>query len=99
MHCFQEAYTPNKKDRLNPEVSPIYHKEFKNLPPTFIITAEYDPLKDDGKSYADKLRNANNIVLYKEYKGLIHGFFNLPKLAANSMQSYYDIQAFLRKVV
>ncbi|HNM31459.1 MAG TPA: alpha/beta hydrolase [Chitinophagales bacterium] len=99
MHWFQEVYTPNKKDRLNPEVSPIYHKEFKNLPPTFIITAEYDPLKDDGKSYADKLRNANNIVLYKEYKGLIHGFFNLPKLSINSMQSYYDIQAFLRKVV
>lgn len=99
LHWFQKTYTPKLEDRLRPELSPTYHKDFKNLPPTFVITAEYDPLKDEGKEYADKLRNANNIVLYKDYKGLIHGFFNLPKLSTNSMQAYYDIQAFLRKVV
>lgn len=99
MHWFQEQYTPKVEDRLNPLVSPIYQKDFKNLAPTFILTAEYDPLKDDGAAYAEVLKKNGNIVLYKDYKKLIHGFFNLPKLASESMQSYYDIQAFIKKTV
>ncbi len=96
---FQQTYTPNTADHLNPEVSPIYHKDFKNLAPAFILTAEYDPLKDEGKEYADKLKEAGNIVLYKDYKALVHGFFNVPKLSDEAMQAYYDIQAFIKKVV
>lgn len=99
MHWFQEIYTPRLEDRLNPMVSPIYQKDFSKLPPAFILTAEYDPLKDEGKAYADALRNADNIVLYRDYKGLVHGFFNLPKLSSESIQAYYDIQAFLKKVI
>ncbi len=96
---FQQTYTPDKKDRLNPEVSPIYHKDFKNLAPAFVLTAEYDPLKDEGKEYADKLKENGNVVLYKDYQKLVHGFFNLPNLSSESMQAYYDIQAFIKKVV
>ena len=64
-----------------------------------MITAEYDPLKYEGKMYADKLKENGNVILYKDYKELVHGFFNLPGLSAESMQAYYDIQAFIRKVV
>lgn len=96
---FQQTYTPNPADHLNPEVSPIYHNDFKNLAPAFILTAEYDPLKDEGKEYADKLKEAGNVVLYKDYKALVHGFFNVPKLSDEAMQAYYDIQAFIKKVV
>ena len=99
MYWFQQQYTPKLEDRLNPEVSPIYHKEFKQLPPAFVLTAEYDPLKDEGKFYADTLKENGNVTIYKDYKHLVHGFFNLPILSEESMQAYYDIQAFLRKVV
>lgn len=99
MLWFQQMYTPNKEDQLNPEVSPIYHTDFKGLAPAFVLTAEYDPLKDEGKAYADKLKAAGNVVLYKDYKALVHGFFNLPKLSEESMQAYYDIQAFLKKII
>lgn len=99
MLWFQQTYTPRKEDQLNPEVSPIYHTDFKDMAPAFILTAEYDPLKDEGKAYADKLKEAGNVVLYRDYKELVHGFFNLPKLSEESMQAYYDIQAFLKKVV
>ena len=99
MLWFQKTYTPKVEDRLNPEVSPIYQKDFKNLPPAFVITAEYDPLKFEGKMYADKLKENGNVVLYKDYKELVHGFFNLPGLSDESMQVYYDIQAFIKKVV
>lgn len=99
MIWFQQQYTPRIEDRLNPAVSPIYHKEFKNLPPAFVLTAEYDPLKDEGKEYADKLKENGNVVLHKDYKALVHGFFNIPKLSSECMQAYYDIQAFLKKAV
>lgn len=99
MHWFQQTYTPKVEDRLKPEISPIYHTDFKHLPPAFILTAAYDPLKEDGRVYSEKLKMNGNVVLYKDYKDLIHGFFNLPKLSIESMQAYYDIQSFLRKVV
>lgn len=99
MLWFQKTYTPNPEDKLNPKSSPLYNEDFKNLPPAFILTAEYDPLKDEGNAYAKKLKDAGNIVLQKDYKALVHGFFNIPKLSADAMQAYYDIQAFLKKVV
>lgn len=97
MLWFQKTYTPNPEDKLNPKSSPLYNTDFTNLPPAFILTAEYDPLKDEGNAYAKKLKGAGNVVLLKDYKALVHGFFNIPKLSEEAMQSYYDIQAFLKK--
>lgn len=99
MHWFQDMYTPKKEDHCNPEVSPIYQDDFKNLPPAFVITAEYDPLKDEGIAYAEKLKEAGNVVIHKDYKELVHGFINLPALSEECMQAYYDIRAFISKVV
>lgn len=99
LYWFQQKYTPKPEDKCNPDVSPIYQNDFKYLPPAFIITAEYDPLKDEGYLYSEKLKENGNIVLYKDYKSLVHGFINLPKLSDEAMQCYYDIQAFLKKVV
>ncbi len=99
MLWFQQKYTPNPADKCNPAVSPIYQTDFKNLPAAFVITAEYDPLKDEGMEYAEKLKLAGNSVLQKDYKELVHGFFNIPKISDEAMQAYYDIQAFLKKMV
>lgn len=98
IHWFQEVYVPNEKDRLSPEISPIYQTDFTNLPPTFIITAEYDPLKDDGIAYVNKLKENNNKVWYKDYKGLPHAFINFSRISAESKQCFYDIQAVLKEV-
>lgn len=96
---FQKIYTPNPADYLNPKSSPIYNSDFTNLPPAFVITAEYDPLKDEGIAYAEKLKANGNNVIHKDYKNLVHGFFNIPKVEDEAMQAYYDIQAFLKKVI
>lgn len=96
---FQKKYTPNPNDYCNPAVSPIYQQDFRQLPPAFVITAEFDPLKDEGFAYSQMLKENENVVLYKDYTSLVHGFFNLPKLNDEAMQAYYDIQAFIRKVV
>lgn len=92
---FQKTYTPNKKDRLNPEAAPTHHTDFSNLPPAFIATAEFDPLKDEGFVYAEKLKDAKNKVVYKDYEGLIHGFANIPNIAPNGMDLFKDIKQFL----
>ena len=96
---FQKIYTPNPEDIFNPKSSPLYNNDFSGLPPAFVITAEYDPLKDEGIEYSNKLKDAGNIVKHKDYKNLVHGFFNIPKVDNEAMQAYYDIQAFLKKVI
>ncbi len=99
MLWFQKKYTPDPKDHCNPLVSPLFEKDFSGLVPAFILTAEFDPLLDDGKAYADKLAAAGVRVNYKEYKELVHGFFNVPSIDPQAMQAYKDIRDFIRTVV
>jgi len=73
---FIDCYVPNKKELADPGVSPFLAKDLKNLPPTLLITAEYDPLRDDGRKFASKLKKAGVPVKYSMYKGVIHGFLS-----------------------
>jgi len=98
MFWFQEQYTPRKEDHCNPLVSPCYETDFTNLAPAFIITAEFDPLLDDGKRYCAQLMQAGNRVEYKEYKQLVHGFLNIPGIDKNAMQAFHDIKDFLKGI-
>jgi acetyl esterase len=58
----------------DPYCSPLRAKDHSGLPPAFIVTAEFDPLCDDGRNYAAKLEAAGVPVTLSEYKGMIHGF-------------------------
>ena len=98
MFWFQKIYTPNKEDECNPAVSPCYQTDFTGLAPAFILTAQFDPLLDDGFNYSNQLKAAGNRVVYKEYPNLIHGFFNLPRVDPGARQSYYDIAEFIKTV-
>lgn len=73
MQRFHKAYVPDEKDHLNPYVSPVYGN-LKNLPPATLLTAEFDPLRDEGNLYAEKLKEAGVPVLHKEFKNTIHDF-------------------------
>ncbi len=95
---FQSVYTPNIEDRLNPLSAPTHHTDFSNLPPAFVITAAFDPLKEEGYQYAEKLKNAGNNVIYKDYEGLVHGFVNIPQIAPNGMSVFDDIKLFVDKL-
>ena len=75
MQYFWEHYVRSASDAENPYVSPLKAKDFAGLPPAFVFTAGYDPLRDDGKEYADRLREAGIPVTYRNYDGMIHGFF------------------------
>ncbi|GGF04489.1 alpha/beta hydrolase [Flavobacterium limi] len=66
------SYLPNVVDRTNPLAFPFYSDNLSNLPPAYIITCEFDPLKDTGKDFAKKLKSAKVPVVLKEMKGMLH---------------------------
>jgi len=74
-----EQYLSSDADLVNPYAVPHSAQDLSNLPTTILITAEFDVLREDGKEYAHKLESAGNNVIYQDFPGMIHGFFNYQK--------------------
>jgi acetyl esterase len=89
MMWFWDQYL-NAGDKNNPYAVPDIAPDHRGLAPAIIPTAEYDVLRDDGISYAARLEAAGNKVIYKDFAGQIHGFFNQGKYvdAAYSLRSW-----------
>jgi acetyl esterase len=75
MRWFWEQYLQRSEDHLNPYAVPMQASTFEGVAPAIIITAQYDPLLSDGEKYAELLQRDGVSVFYKEYAGMIHGFF------------------------
>jgi acetyl esterase len=74
IHYFRRAYLPNEKDWLDWRASPLLAKNHAKLPPALVITAGYDPLLDEGRAYAERLKAAGVSVAYREFGDMVHGF-------------------------
>lgn len=91
-------YTPNPEDRTNPYASPLLASDLRGLPPALIVTAEFDPLRDEGEAYGQRLIEAGVTVTNKRALGHIHGSMTMTKLIPDAQQ-YHDLSyAFLRAV-
>lgn len=97
MAWFRNHYMNRPEDAKHPYFSPYLYQNASGLPPAFIITAEYDPLRDDGKAYAEKLKNAGVDVQYAEYKGMIHGFVTMASVIDKGKTALQDAAAALKK--
>jgi len=80
MEWFWGHYLNNDADRRNPYACPAHANSLSGLPAAFVITAEFDPLRDEGEAYAVRLRNEGVATIQKRYEGVTHGFFGMPAL-------------------
>ncbi len=93
---FTEAMI-SSEDHLNDiRLSPIYYPDVDDFPETFVITAEFDPLRDQAEAFAAKLRQITGSVVQKRYIGTIHAFFGLKDFGSRGVEAIQDIGSFIR---
>jgi len=80
MRWFWGHYLGTAADGANPYASPARARRFTDLAPALVITAEFDPLRDEGERYARQLEEAGVPVRLSRYEGMIHGFFGMTQL-------------------
>jgi acetyl esterase len=77
MVWFWDHYAPDPGARLHPDASPLRQADLANLPPAVVLTAEHDPLRDEGELYATRLMQAGVPVRHQRFAGQMHGFFTM----------------------
>lgn len=87
MEWFWHHYIGNDNDVLSPYISPLRAENLTNLPPATIITAEFDPLRDEGEAYAARLVAAGNTVTVKRFDGVVHGFFSMSDVLEEAQEA------------
>lgn len=97
MEDYLNLYQSDPGDRQNPYFAPILAADFKNLPDTLIITAELDPLRDEGEAYGGKLRQAGNRVEIHRISQAFHGFFALGIKSLHVQESFKYMNDFLKE--
>ena len=96
MQWFWNHYLRNEADRGNPCASPLRAGSFAGLPEALVITAEFDPLRDEGEQYAARLREAGVPVRLMRYEGMIHGFFAMGAVIDQGRRAVGQAAAALR---
>jgi acetyl esterase len=97
MHWFYDLYAPDAPLddwRVSPALAPSHG----NLPPAFVLTAGFDPLRDEGRAYADALMAASVPVTYRCYEGQLHGFVRMGAVNAESARALNELGTAMRQV-
>lgn len=92
---YMSLYAARPEDLQSPYLAPILMENLENQPATLIITAEYDPLRDEGEAYGQRLREADGRVYIYRMKDAVHGFFSLDPHFSHVKRAYELINRFL----
>jgi acetyl esterase len=92
---FWKAYCPAGTEQTDLRLSPLLAEDLAGLPPAFVLTAGYDPLRDEGRAYAERLIDAGVKTTYVNYPGTIHGFFSLTRFLIQGLKANDEAAAVL----
>ncbi len=99
MEWFLDHYIPDAADRSSPSFAPLRATDHSGLAPAYFVIAEYDPLRDEGLAYAEKLRAAGVPVTVRRYDDQIHVFFTLVNLMESANQAVSEAAQAIREAV
>jgi len=99
MQWYWNHYLKDTADASNPYAAPFVTRDLNGLPPALVITAECDPLCDEGAAYARRLKEAGVPTTYSCYDGMIHGFFGMPAVLDKGKQAVAEASAALQKAL
>lgn len=97
MEDYLKLYESSTEDRQNPYFAPILAKDLSHMPETLILTAEFDPLRDEGEEYGKRLKKANNYVEIHRIPDALHGYFALGIRFLQVQESFEIMNCFLNK--
>jgi acetyl esterase len=96
MDWFEERYLPAGTDRDDPRVSVLRAPDLNGLPPAYVATAGFDPLRDEGEAFAERLREAGVPVALRRHPGLVHTFANLTAVCPSARAAMLEAAGALR---
>jgi acetyl esterase len=88
-------YLPHEVDRRDSRVSPIFANDLDGMPPTLVITAECDPLRDEGEQFACRLDRLGVRAELRRFDGMIHGFFQMTAVIDAASEAQQEIARWL----
>jgi len=98
MQWYWDQYLADPKDGADVTASPLRADDLAGLPPSLVITAEFDPLRDEGETFAAKLQASRVDVRLSRYEGTIHGFFRMGAVIDAAHRLSDEVGGFLREV-
>jgi acetyl esterase len=99
MAWYWDLYVGSARHRPRPEFSPLHADDLSGLPPALVITAGYDPLRDEGEAYARRLEDAGTPVTMRRFDGMLHGFVRFTAVFDSAGVALDEIGVFARATV
>lgn len=98
MRWFWDHYAPDPASRTDFRASPLKAADLSRLPPALIQTAEFDPLRDEGEAYGERLKAAGTPAVIQRRPGIIHGFLGMGAFSPGSQAAFDDAATWVRSV-